>query len=178
LKQDLVHPADELAEALDRASALISVLGSLYNSKTDAFSGGNSFVMHAFGAATSLMDDARKALSDLHFGCDLTLLDYPDRSDIVIETMSHAKAAQEESAPVAREPVVSSNESADMSDPPQRDAKSEQTAKSYLELLKKLTAAEVFAAEQQALSVPGASPELLPLLRSLREDLQKIHSAA
>jgi hypothetical protein len=51
-------------------------------------------------------------------------------------------------------------------------------AQSYLELLRKLTAAEVFAAEQQALSVPGTSPELLPLLRSLREDLQKIHSAA
>jgi hypothetical protein len=51
-------------------------------------------------------------------------------------------------------------------------------AQNYLELLRKLTAAEIFAAEQQALSPPGTQHQLLPLLRSLREDFQKIHSAA
>jgi hypothetical protein len=56
--------------------------------------------------------------------------------------------------------------------------KQEQFAQSYLELLRKLTAAEVFAAEQQALSAPGAAPELLPLLRGLREEFQKMHNVA
>ena len=51
-------------------------------------------------------------------------------------------------------------------------------AKTYLELLRKLTAAEIFAAEQQALSMPGTSRELLPLLQSLREDIEKIHKVA
>ncbi len=56
---------------------------------------------------------------------------------------------------------------------------SEQFAKTYLELLQKLTAAEIFATEQQALSPNQAHQQpLLPLLRSLRQDIQKLHNVA
>jgi hypothetical protein len=185
LKEDFTHPADELAVALDRVASLIALLGGLYNTKSETFSGGNAFVAQSMVTATSLVDDARKALSDLHFGCDLTLLDHPDRGDILIKTTvtptGHDTTTDND--PVAQgeelETVLpTSSEPQEFSDLDQAQPKQDEFAKNYLELLKKLTAAEVFAAEQQALSAPGATPELLPLLRSLREDLQKIHNAA
>jgi hypothetical protein len=48
----------------------------------------------------------------------------------------------------------------------------------YQDLLKKVTAAEIFAAEQQALSPPGTQHQLMPILKSLKDDLLKIHAAA
>lgn len=62
---------------------------------------------------------------------------------------------------------------------PLKSGPNEQFARTYLELLQKLTAAEIFATEQQALS-PNQSQQqpLLPLLRSLRQDIQKLHNVA
>ena len=58
------------------------------------------------------------------------------------------------------------------------DERNEQFAQTYLELLQKLTAAEIFATEQQALSPNQPQQQLLPLLRSLRQDIQKLHNVA
>jgi hypothetical protein len=173
-----VHPAEVLAKALDRANSLLSVLGQLFDADRESFTGGNTFVAHAISTSAGLVSDARAALDDMHYSCDLTLLDTPASGDEVMEmsfnTTQHeivtAQAANSVEVPDAT-PVATQTASP-------VPLQEEEIAKSYLELLRKLTAAEVFAAEQQALSVPGSSPQLLPLLRSLREDLQKIHTAA
>ncbi len=165
--QAQAHPADVLAKALDRVSGLLGTLGHLFDADKENFSGGNIFVAHAISTSTTLVTDARAALDELHYSCDLTLLDGFHESDTVLEMNfddnkqelpTFSNVAAEKNVPIAQQ--------------------DDQFAKTYLELLRKLTAAEVFAAEQQALSVPGAATQLLPLLRSLREDLEKIHSAA
>ncbi len=179
--KDFVHPADALALALDRASGLLSVLSDLYNPSHDSFASGNGFVMHGMTTASGLLSDARAALLDLHEGCDLVLrdtvaeaeMDVRAEVDDSIVTFTRATPEPAWTDTAAAEPAA-----------PQSDYKSataavseqDQFAKSYLELLKKLTAAEVFASEQQALSVPGSGADLLPLLRGLREDFQKMHN--
>ena len=70
----VVHPADALAVALDRASRLLAVLTELYDANRDGFVGGNAFVVHGFSTASELIDEAGRALADLHDKCDLTLL--------------------------------------------------------------------------------------------------------
>ena len=171
--EELVHPADALAIALERATSLLDVLGNLYNAPADNFSGGNGFVIHALSTASSLLTDAQGALTDLHFSCDLTMLDHPDQGDIILplgdeELEPSAAATAQQPSSTFVEPEAS----------PVHLQQQEQFARSYLELLKKLTAAEVFASEQQALSAPGQSHDLLPLLRGLREEFQKMHNVA
>ncbi len=178
--KELAHPADALATALDRVSALLGVLGDFYNPSSDNFAGGNSFVMYSMATAQTLVADARTALGDLHNNCDLTLLGPATLEDVV------ATASAKSAVPVTVPPVVETAvEALNWKAAPRvaeaeaqpAPSEQEQFAKSYLELLRKLTAAEVFATEQQALAAPGSEPELLPLLRGLREDFQKMHSA-
>jgi hypothetical protein len=186
-EQSQVHPAEVLAKALDRANGLLGTIGQFFDADGEIFAGGNSFVAHAISASTAFVTEAQVALEDLHLNCDLTLLSHPEDRDTVIEMnfslpvsgdsqmsgFAEETLEQDFIATAAAEPDTKLQQHSFTEIP-----KEEQLAKSYLELLRKLTAAEVFASEQQALSVPGASTELLPLLRSLREDLQKIHSAA
>ena len=183
---DLVHPADALATALDRVSGLLAVMADLYNPRSDNFAGGNEFVMHALSTASSLTVDARGALSDLHSNCDLTLMAPADSADVEMNANVPDVGPAPVEVPV--EPMkwtidrgVTRAEAAPAPEPvpqPEPTPISEQDhfAKSYLELLRKLTAAEVFASEQQALAAPGSSTDLLPLLRGLREDFQKMHN--
>jgi hypothetical protein len=174
LKEQIqVHPADVLAKSLDRVSGLLGVIGQLFDVDGENFSGGNTFVAHAISTSTTLVADAKTALEDLQYSCDLTLLNGFSEDETPI-TMNFAEKSSLDVEPIViREPIENSVSQYSATSP-----KEEQVAKTYLELLRKLTAAEVFAAEQQALSVPGSSTQLLPLLRSLREDLEKIHSAA
>jgi hypothetical protein len=75
LKDDtVVHPADALASALDRAHSLLLVLMDLYDSRREEFVGGNPFIVHGMSTVNDLIDDARNALSDLHDSCDLSLV--------------------------------------------------------------------------------------------------------
>ncbi len=183
--RDLVHPADALATALDRVSGLLAVLADLYNPRPDHFSGGNEFVMHALSTASSLAVEARGALSDLHSNCDLTLI-APVDSDDVSETANGPDiepVAESASVEKPLEPLkwtidrgISRADVEAALPLPAPVSEQDQFAKSYLELLRKLTAAEVFASEQQALAAPGSSTDLLPLLRGLREDFQKMHN--
>jgi hypothetical protein len=74
LKNDsVVHPADALASALDRANGLLIVLMDLYEARREAFVGGNPFIVHGMSTVSDLLEDARQALSDLHDQCDLSL---------------------------------------------------------------------------------------------------------
>jgi hypothetical protein len=162
----LAHPADKLATALNRASGLLMLLADLYTPADDSFSGGNAFVSHAVVTASDLLAEAKNALADLHYSCDLTLLDHPDQPHIDLSLIQPVESTiKTENAETSVAPAVAEQNPDDY-------------AKSYLELLQKLTDAEVFAAEQHALAAPGSSPDLLPMLRSLREDLKKLHNAA
>lgn len=166
LKEQIqVHPADVLAKALERASGLLNVLGQLFDGERETFSGGNTFVAHAISTSSTLVADAKSALDDLHYSCDLTVLHNIADNAAAIEMNFTEKSWQRD-------------ESVAEKTPPAAPSQEEHIAQTYLELLRKLTAAEIFAAEQQALSVPGSSTQLLPLLRSLREDIEKIHTAA
>jgi hypothetical protein len=185
--KELAHPADALATALDRVSALLGVLGDFYNPSSDNFAGGNSFVMYSMATAQTLVADARNALGDLHNNCDLTLLS-PSTLEEVVATVSAAAVTPAVVPPPVEAPVeplswkveqratVAEAQPAAVVPAPSPASEQDQFAKSYLELLRKLTAAEVFASEQQALAAPGSTPELLPLLRGLREDFQKMHN--
>jgi hypothetical protein len=183
--RDLLHPADALATALDRVSGLLAVLGDLYNPRSDNFSGGNEFIMHALSTASSLAVEARGALSDLHNNCDLTLIVPADNQDVteaaIVPDVEPVRDSASVELPI--EPlkwtIDRGGDRADVAPKVAAPTVSEQDhfAKSYLELLRKLTAAEVFASEQQALAAPGLATDLLPLLRGLREDFQKMHKA-
>ena len=75
LKDDsVVHPADAIASALDRARSLLIVLMDLYEARREEFVGGSPFIVHGMSTVNDLIDDARNALSDLHETCDLSLV--------------------------------------------------------------------------------------------------------
>lgn len=171
------HPADVLAKALDRANGLLCAIGQLYDASRESFSGGNSFIAMSLSTSIELVSEARAALDELQFNCDLSLLNTSADNDSVMEVNFTSESA---SQPVEPEPIVETfaEDRTPITAVASLPVKQDEIARTYLELLQKLTAAEVFAVEQQALSVPGSSPELLPLLRSLREDIEKIHSAA
>ena len=169
------HPADALSLALDRSVGLLASVGDLYDPSHERFTGGEAFVAHALATVSALIVDAKEALSDLHFCCDLTLLDTPDQRAMTMD-LGHEVHADMPADVEILEPAAMQHDFIEAVDA--APAHDDEFAQSYLELLRKLTAAEVFAAEQQALSVPGSTTELLPLLKSLREDLQKLHSAA
>lgn len=181
-----VHPADVLAQQLDRVTGLVRTLGELYSPDHENFATGSNFIAHGLVAVTTLLADAQGALDHLNQVCDLQIRTQPT----TVETHS----ASSDPVVVENEPMVFPptepewHQQDDAARPMVADAAAQvqqaqrvdddEFAQSYLELLRKLTAAEVFAAEQQALAPPGSSQNLLPLLRSLREEFQKLHRVA
>jgi hypothetical protein len=190
LTDDLqVHPADVLAQQLERVTGLIRILGDLYSPQHESFATGNGFIAHGLVAISSLLNDAQGALENLHQVCDLQMVSDSPRTESD-NTASDPIAEDDElmifppekqlwpqddivvpEADAVEEAIVAQSSQAS-------DVPDDQFAQSYLELLRKLTAAEVFAAEQQALAPPGSGQNLLPLLRSLREEFQKLHRVA
>jgi hypothetical protein len=194
------HPADALGDTLGRINTLLSAIGAMFEPGRETFAVNEAYVMHSLLAAQGLVASAQVSLGSLHENCDLTLLSQPlGTAGVPQEQASEDVSADEDgnTDPIPYTPlssarfvaeVTSSAANKDFSEPlaqressppvDERRVLQEGFAQSYLELLRKLTAAEIFAAEQQALSPPGTPHQLLPLLRSLREDFQKIHSAA
>jgi hypothetical protein len=198
------HPADALGETLGRINTLLSAIGAMFDPGRDTFAVNEAYVMHSLLAAQGLVATAQVSLGTLHESCDLSLLSHPQVTPETLHGEAEQQPAEDSSPeePPDVEPIpytplssrrfvedvtssVANQEFAEPrtareSTPPADDRRvlQEGFAQSYLELLRKLTAAEIFAAEQQALSPPGTPHQLLPLLRSLREDFQKIHSAA
>jgi hypothetical protein len=200
------HPADALGETLGRINTLLSAVGAMFEPGREAFAVNEAFVMHSLLAAQGLVVSAQSSLGQLHDSCDLTLISEPlaeavkehEATDDAEPLASEYDEAMAESDPIPYTPLSSSarfveqvtasaanKEFSEILADRQSGAEQDERrvlqdgfAQNYLELLRKLTAAEIFAAEQQALSPPGTQHQLLPLLRSLREDFQKIHSAA
>jgi hypothetical protein len=197
------HPADVLGETLGRINTLLAAMGAMFEPGRESFAVNESFVMHSLLAAQGLVVSAQTSLGHLHDACDLTLQSLRNADGAVSEKADAdgndpvSEADVSDSEPLPYEPLSSarfvekvtsnaankefSNILADRQaaiENEERRVLQDGFAQNYLELLRKLTAAEIFAAEQQALSPPGTQHQLLPLLRSLREDFQKIHSAA
>lgn len=201
------HPADALGDTLGRVNTLLSAMGAMFEPGRESFAVNESFVMHSLLAAQGLVVSAQTSLGQLHESCDLTLHSGLREDAVSSEKEPRASFEQDvddetaseldETEPLPYAPLSSkrfvetvtasaankefSNILADRQAVAQLDERrvlQDGLAQNYLELLRKLTAAEIFAAEQQALSPPGTQHQLLPLLRSLREDFQKIHSAA
>jgi hypothetical protein len=200
------HPAEALGETLGRIDTLLTAIGSMFDQGRESFAVNETYVMQSMLAAQGLVVAAQSSLGQLHDSCDLTLLSeageaaaagsHTDATEAPIAAVEEYVDA-EDASPIPYTPfssnrfvekVTSSAANKEFSElladrqdsprPPERTVLQEGFAQNYLELLRKLTAAEIFAAEQQALSPPGTQHQLLPLLRSLREDFQKIHSAA
>jgi hypothetical protein len=152
---------DLLASSLERASNILITLGSMFDTAKEQFAVSNSYIMHSVVAASELIANAQAA----------------SQAQTYFEAADNAKIFADET-----EDLVLVFNSAN---PPEQDSQSVTTndvddtiAQTYDEFLSKLTAAEVFATEQQALAPPGSKEELLPLLRSLREEFEKLRTAA
>ena len=170
----VVHPADALAVALDRASRLLAVLTELYDANRDGFVGGNAFVVHGFSTASELIEEAGRALADLHDKCDLTLLAETIQT---VETVAAKTVLPDRAAPAkaaAAVPVlhhhatvaaVSTLEEA--SKPPATESRN------YRDFLDRITKAEAFAAPSPPAGSPAVTPELLPMLKALRKEVEK-----
>jgi hypothetical protein len=174
-----VHAAEVLARQIDRVSGLLRTLGDLYAPTTESFAAGNSFVAHGLMAAGSLLEEAHGALEQLTVTAEAQFAEPPTPPIVYDDT--------QQDQPMVFPPIESlelgqHSESATIhlvsNEPSATVVRDDEFAQSYLELLRKLTAAEVFAAEQQALAPPGTGQNLLPLLRSLREEFQKLHRVA
>ena len=167
---DVPHPADSLGVALTRATGVLSALTSCHDAQRGGFAVGDQFVLQAIAAIEGFVSDARNAYMDLCDKCDLRMMvispDVPDHSSGV--------------APPAASPTPTFG--SNVLPPLPADAqitppKGEHYAPSYEDLLRKLTAAEVFASEQDGRGRSDGSSALLPLLRSLRSDLERIRAA-
>lgn len=177
-----VHPADVLAEQLDRVAGLVRTLGDLYSPKSESFAAGNTFIAHGLVAVSTLVNDAQAALEGLHEVCDLRVVASPSDTTASVDVEEDQPMvfppAETQWQPVETVVETEHPSAAVVTIMPKPAAEDTEFAQSYLELLRKLTAAEVFAAEQQALAPPGSGQNLLPLLRSLREEFQKLHRVA
>ena len=202
------HPATTLVSAIERLQVMLRSLSTFYDQPRDAFALQPNFMMLSLGVAETSADQAQEALAAIMQHCDLTLLPamVDQETDESLEKpvlatveagLSDTGSANDYNVSTADElPEEYSNEAPDNTDTatvqiyelhsealqaatPLKSGPNEQFARTYLELLQKLTAAEIFATEQQALS-PNQSQQqpLLPLLRSLRQDIQKLHNVA
>jgi hypothetical protein len=176
MHSDDFDPVDHVAATLDRINNLVSTLSGMYNRDQDSFAVSNSFLMQSLLAVSDLVADGRAAVDNLRHEHN-ALIDVAVAAQMANELPDELPMAdamhgfhEERAAPI--EPF----EKTDQPDQ-QGQAPSDEFAQNYLDLLNKLTAAEVFAAEQQALSPPGQEQQLLPLLRGLREDFQKLSVA-
>ena len=194
------HPADALGEALGRIDALLIAMEAMFDAGREEFAVHQSYVFHSLLTLHGIVAAAHASHVQLLDTCDLTMRapletgeampqdegammeaepELPAHSTATSKAMSGVRFVEDVTAAAANQDSGHLAAEAQPRWQPQQQAPADSGfAQSYLELLRKLTAAEIFAAEQQALAPPGTQQQLLPLLRSLREDFQKLHSAA
>jgi hypothetical protein len=143
------HPADALALALSRADGIVASIVHCFNEKTDDFVVSDPFMAQALRAVETFLSDASGALTKLYENYDLS-----------IPKIVASEIPEEE---FIEQPVAESIWAGE--------------ARSYDELLQKVTTAEVFAAEQNRYE-PDTADGLLPLLSSIKHDLMKLKSVA
>jgi hypothetical protein len=169
------QPTARVAEALARANGILAMLSQCYDVNRGAFAVTDGFVIQSVAAIETFVGEAQIAFSELHLKADDAT---PGETATVPKTFAIETGGAARFSMSDPEQVDDANlfEPSAEGAPGTADA-SELRAQSYEELLRKLTAAEVFAQEQQALSDGSTTSPLLPLLRSLKEDLKKVRAA-
>lgn len=186
------HPADALGVALVRATGVLSALTACQDSSRGNFAVSDQFLVQAVTVLEGFVNDARNAYFDVCSNCDLSLTGpSPSRArNYSAPRQPDPIELQEEQAIFVPEPPVAVQatlpdlyaireaiEAAPKTAPyPAGPQGMDDVATSYDDLLRKLTAAEIFASERNLSSAEQNSP-LLPLLKSLRQDLERFRAA-
>lgn len=139
------HPADAIGTSLMRAHSILTAISTNYVDSKARFAVSEPFVAQAVRAVEGLIGEAATHLDHLFDEVDLRW-----KADVAPEEL-----------PLA--PTFMRKASNDV----------ELTARTYDELLRKLTAAEVFAAD-----LSESENDLLPLLHSIKDELKRTRGAA
>lgn len=181
------HPADTLGTSLVRATGVLSALSACQDASRGTFALNDQFLVQAVAALEGFVNDARNAYFDLCNSCDLSLnTPAAPRATAAEVRQPEPFELQEEQAIFVKEPQVtlpdlySFRAAISGQEPAKVQIETRPTvdnvATTYEDLLRKLTAAEVFAAERGRAASEQSSP-LLPLLKSLRQDLERFRAA-
>ncbi len=159
------HPADKLALALTRASGIVASVANCFSEHDDNFAVNAVFIAHALRTVDTFILEAGTALNNLNRDYDLSIpraeLEKPVVSEPVVDVA----------------PLTEDYEDDDLANSNVPDIHFTEQARTYDELLRKVTAAEVFAATQDASEAQNKN-DLVPLLTSLKEDLLRLRSVA
>jgi hypothetical protein len=194
------YDLEALGSALNRASGVLLAVGELYSPQDDSFSGGNAFAAHALTTAHGLLVEASQALSSLYakilergeyeaqMAADRAAL---EEELVHLRRQAGAAAQAEVSQARADDTIVAledqshgwrtlaqTGETPAEDDAAENSATDEGFARSYQELLEKVTAVEVFANTHDMQAAPGVQKKLLPLVEGLREELNKLTRVA
>lgn len=177
---DRRDPMDQLGTSLMRATGVLAALSACQDQSRGTFAVPETFVAQAVLALEGFINDARNAYFDL------TTREVSSGEDLHQASHEEAQARQQ----VPPKPVATKDdgalvlpdfyaflghEASSATELPHAGSPDE-FATSYEALMRKLTAAEVFAAERGLSREENNSP-LLPLLQSLRQDLERLRAA-
>lgn len=162
------HPADTLGIALTRANGVLQALTACHDPANGSFALGDQFVLQAVAAIEGFVGDARTAYLDMCNRCDLRLQEPDPAAATTTATPPSEDATVLPPLPQAKLTPATQSEGA---------VPREEFSPSYDDLLRKLTAAEVFASEYDGNGRSDGSPTILPLLKSLRQDLERYKAA-
>jgi hypothetical protein len=159
------HPADRLALALSRASGIVASVAHCFSDKSGDFAVTAAFIAHALKTVDTFIGEASNSLTDLNRDFDLSI----PKGEVAAQTLSDIQGAVTTLAP--------QDEICAYEDDASNRFREDGTARTYDELLAKVTAAEVFASSQAEQSVSQQN-DLVPLLNSLKADLLRLRSVA
>jgi hypothetical protein len=198
LTQDAeTHALETLGASINRASGVLSAAGELYSSTNNQFHGGNAFAAHAITTANTLLAEASNALSALYEAVSartaqvasseaerLALVEALDAERARAESLAENQLVDESDdilegdlAALEDDEVLTWKGAPERAPQTRPNASTDEFARSYEELLRKVTAFEVFARQQDSQS-SAEEHNLLPLVESLKEDLIKLSRVA
>jgi hypothetical protein len=165
---NVVHPADALAVALSRAGRLLAMLSDLYDANRDRFVTEDNFISHGISTTNELIDEAGRALVDLHEKCDLSLVTPLPAAGDPPADHALAKAAVPSPAVAKVKPPI--NITAAVETLQEVGISREPVAQSYPEFRDKITKTQISSA--QPLEFAASSGEVTPFLSALRREMQ------
>lgn len=178
---------DVLGTALMRATGVLSALTACQDQAKGNFALSGPFVLQAIAALEGFVNDARNAFFDLYAAGEAPTAK-PARQPVAPAPFTPLAEPADHALFVTHDPStvegvlpdfyeIRRREAAAAPPPPGTDYQNtDDIAHTYDALLRKLTAAEVFAVEQ-GMGEDERSNPLLPLLKSLRSDLERIRAA-
>jgi hypothetical protein len=198
LTQDAeTHALEMLGASINRASGVLSAAGELFSNTSNQFHGGNAFAAHAITTAHALLAEASSALAELYEVAssraekdaaaeaeNQALIEALEAERARAESLAEHQLAQDigdvaegDLAEHEEEKVLTWKVAPDERQTSRLSPSPDEFAQSYEELLRKVTAFEVFARQQDA-DGNGEDNNLLPLVESLKEDLIKLSRVA